>query len=158
LDFTPGQLREIVGLSIETYRHWKRVLPPFVNRRGHSPSFSIGDLLAASVLRRLSQNCGVRVSNLGKISTEINNVCNSSPWAALEGQTLVVDIPGGTCRTVKSQWDGISDDVSILCPFDPILAELRDALLRSQPSTEQSELMFPPTGIRGGTGRRERQA
>lgn len=148
MDFTPGQLREIAGLSIETYRHWKRVLPPFVNRRGHAPSFSIGDLLTASLLRRLSQHCGVRASYLGKISTQISDFCNSSSWAALEGQTLIVDIPRGACWTVADQSEARSRDISIVCPLDPILAELRDALLRTQPSAGQAQLMFPPTEVR----------
>jgi hypothetical protein len=156
--YTPGQLREIVGLSVETYRHWKRVLPPFLNRRGYAPCFSIGDLLAASVLRRLTDNCGVRVGYLGKISTEISRFCNTSSWATLEGRVLVVDISGGTCRTVKDQSEARSQDIAISCPLDPILAELRDALLRSQPSASESQLMFPPTHVGGDSRRRGARA
>src|SRR5580700_47480 len=44
LHFTPGQLRETVGLSVETFRHWKRVLPPFFERAGRTPRYLIGDL------------------------------------------------------------------------------------------------------------------
>jgi len=156
--FTPGQLREIVGLSVETYRHWRRVLPPFLNRRGYAPCFSIGDLLAASILRRLTDNCGVRVGHLKKISAEISRFCNASSWAALEGRMLVVDISGGTCWTVKDQSEARSQDIAISCPLDPILTELRDALLRSQPSAGESQLMFPLTEIGSGSRRRGERA
>ena len=156
MHFTLGQLRNTLGLSVETYRHWKRVLPPFINRRGYAPCFSIGDLLAASILHRLTNRCGVRVGHLREISTEISRLCNTSSWAALKGRILVVDMLGGTCWMVKDQSEARNHDIAIVCPLDPILAELRNALLGSQPSADQTQLMFPPTEVgssRGRTGR-----
>ena len=66
MQFTPGQLRETVGISVETFRHWKRVLPPFANRKRYVPSFTIGDLLAGRILRNLTEGCGVRVGHLSR--------------------------------------------------------------------------------------------
>jgi hypothetical protein len=103
LHFTPGQLRATVGLSVETFRHWKRVLPPFGARKGSSSRFSIGDLLAASVLCRLTDGCGVRVGHLTEISRRIVSLANSSSWAALEGKTLVIDLSNETCRIARDE-------------------------------------------------------
>jgi hypothetical protein len=64
MQFTPGQLRETVGISVETFRHWKRVLPPFAHRKRYVPCFTIGDLLAGRILRSLTEGCGVRVGHL----------------------------------------------------------------------------------------------
>jgi hypothetical protein len=156
VQFTPGQLRDTVGLSVETYRHWKRVLPPFVDRKGYAPCFSIGDLLAASILRRLTDSCGVRVGHLTEISTEIVRLCNMASWATLEGRELVIDVLNSTCRVVNDQSDARNADIVMLCPLDPIMAELRDTLLRSPPSAGQAQLLFPPTEIGSGSqaGRR----
>jgi hypothetical protein len=157
VEFTPGQLREIVGLSVETFRHWKRVLPPFANRRGYAPCFSVGDLLAASILRRLTDNCGVRVGHLKNVSIEISHFCNTSSWPAMEGRILVVDISDGTCRMVRNG-SASGQDIAILCPLDPILTELRDELLQSKPLAAQSQLMFPPAVVRSDSQRRGRRA
>jgi hypothetical protein len=64
VQYTPQQVRETVGLSLETYRHWKRVLPPFATKSGRGPCFSIGDLMAASIIHRLTEKAGVRVGHL----------------------------------------------------------------------------------------------
>jgi hypothetical protein len=147
LPFTPGQLRNTVGLSVETFRHWKRVLPPFIDRRGRAPRFSIGDLLAASILRRLTDQCRVRVGHLTEISKEIVNLCNSISWAALENRSLIVDLINGACRIAKDQRDIETADLAVLCSLNPIMAELRDALLRSQKSPMQAHLVFPPMEV-----------
>jgi hypothetical protein len=91
LQFTPGQLRDTVGLSVETFR--------------------------------------------------------------LEGGVLIVDLPNGICRIAKDPPD--ARDILILCPLNPIIDELRDALLRSRPSANQRQLYFPPTEV-GNRSRRSR--
>jgi hypothetical protein len=151
LQFTPGQLRDTVGLSVETYRHWKRVLPPFITCKGPSPCFSIGDLLAASILRRLTDSCGVRVGHLTEISKDIVRHCNTASWAALENKVLVIDFLNNTCRIVKEQALARTIDVVVLCPLKPIMDELREALLRSQRTADQTYLLFPPTAIGSNT-------
>jgi hypothetical protein len=82
LQYSLSQLRETVGLSVETYRHWKRVLPPLADKSGRAPCFSIGDFVAVSILRLLTENAGVRVGHLVDIATEIFQICNASHWAA----------------------------------------------------------------------------
>jgi hypothetical protein len=158
LQFTPGQLRVVVGLSVETFRHWKRVLPPFGTRKGSSSRFSIGDLLAASILRQLTAGCGMRVGHLTEISKKIVSLTNSSSWAALEGKTLVVDLSNETCHIAKDEKNLKGASIVMLCPLGPIMAEVRDALLRSRPTANQGQLLFPPARLqriaqvqRGGT-------
>jgi hypothetical protein len=156
LPFTPGQLRSTVGLSLETFRHWKRVLPPFSERRGRAPLFSIGDLLAACILRRLTDEAGMRVGHLTRISKEIVRICNSLPWAALEGKILVVDLIADACSLATDQRSEEIPDVTVLCKLAPIMTELRDALLRSQPSASQAHFLFPPNAVADDQTRRSR--
>ena len=158
MHFTPGQLRTTVGLSVETYRHWRRVLPAFVKRRGHAPCYSTGDLLAASMLRCLTEGCAVRVGNLADISTEIIRQCNSTSWVGLEGSVLVIDMDRGQCRIVKQPLDTTDIGLSIVCPLDPVLSELRDALLRTQPAGDQTHLKFPLAEVGSGSSAKRRCA
>jgi hypothetical protein len=52
MNFSQGQMRQAVGITTETFRHWKRVLPPCSSRRGHSCTFSAGAILAVAILKR----------------------------------------------------------------------------------------------------------
>lgn len=156
MQFTLGQLRNAVGLSLETYRHWKRVLPPFIHRKGNVPCFSAGDLLAAGILYRLTDRCGVRVGHLTEISIQIVSFCNASSWAALEGRTLLIDLKNGICRIAANSPHSRTADVVVLCPLNPVMTDLRDALVRSQPSSSQAQLLFPLTEVGSSRARRHR--
>lgn len=156
VQYTQAQVRETVGLSLETYRHWKRVLPPLATKRGRAACFSIGDLMAASIVHRLTETAGVRVGHLSDVSAAIFEICNTSPWAALVGTTLSVDLEQRTCtveRTLKSHQDA---NLALSCRLDPILGKLRDALLRGQSDQNQAELLLPP--VRVTAARRQRRA
>ena len=142
--FTPAQLRDTVGLSVETFRHWKRVLPPFTGRNGNSPCFSIGDLLAAAILRRLTDVCGVRVGRLTRVSNKIADLCNTVSWTALENRVLVVEPMNGLGCLVRDPANVKITDIAIFCPLTPIMTELRDTLLSLQPPATQVSLPFPP--------------
>lgn len=111
MQFTPGQFREAVGISVETFRHWRRVLPSFANRKRYAPSFSMGDLLAGRILRQLTEGCGVRVGHLVKVSDEIARVCNGTAWASLEQNVFLIDLAKGTCQLARSKNDDYADEV-----------------------------------------------
>ena len=147
MQFTLGQLRETVGISVETFRHWRRVLPPFAKRKRYTPSFTVGDLLAGRILRRLTEGCGVRVGHLAKVSNEIVSVCNMAAWTSLEQKTLLIDLVRGTCRLAVQNDDVGPEDVILRCPLGPIIREVRDALLRSHPAANQHNLLFPPVEV-----------
>jgi hypothetical protein len=156
VQFSQGQLRDTLGISVETFRHWKRVLPPFAERKRYTRRFSVGDLLAAGVLHRLTDQCGVRVGFLPEISKAVVEICNTSPWAALEDKALIVDVQQRTCRTVKNVREFTAQDIVIVCPLGPIMTAMRDALSRTQPSVAQQPLRFLPTAIGEIRARRRR--
>lgn len=156
MQYTQAQVRETVGLSLETYRHWKRVLPPLGTKGGRAACFSIGDLMAASVVHRLTETAGVRVGHLSDVAAAIFEICNTSHWAALVGTTLSIDLEQRTCsveRTLKSHQDA---NLVLSCRLDPILAQLRNALLRGQMDQSQAELLLPP--VRVVTAGRQKRA
>jgi len=123
----------MLGISVETFRHWKRVLPPFAKRKRYTSRFSAGDLLAAGVLCRLTAQCGIRVGLLPEISQATVEICNASSWASLEGKTLVVDVDQRTCRIVDGTRQLTGQNVIIVCPLSPIIALVRDLTSRARP-------------------------
>jgi hypothetical protein len=132
------------------------VLPPFAEQHGRASRYSIGDLLAASILSTLTESCGIRVGLLAKLSSEIVAHCNAAPWASLEGRTLCLDLMHGTCRFEETRGSA-PEQVVILFPLSPVMTTLRDALLRSQPSMRQHSLLFPPLEV-GRKSRLRRRA
>lgn len=131
MQFSQNQLRDTLGISVETFRHWKRVLPPFAERKRYTSRFSTGDLLAAAVLSRLTNQCGIRVGLLPEISQAAVEICNAGSWTALEGKALVVDVQQRTCRIAEGARDPA--DIVIVCPLSPIIAVVRDAMSRGRP-------------------------
>lgn len=147
MHYTPGQLRETVGLSKETFRHWKRVVPAFSGRRGHAPVFSPGDLLASAILRQLTETCGVRIGHLGDLAASIFDICNHTSWESLSDRILFIDLEARECALVKRPADIPVKSTVMMCPLKPALATLQHDLLSSQrsarrhPPTEQGRLL-----------------
>jgi len=147
LKFTPGQLRDTLGLSVETFRHWKRVLPPFMDRNGHGPCFTTGDLLTGAILWKLTDSYGIRVGHLAGISSRLSELCESAAWAALDDRLLIIDIARCECQFAKAQADLRPSDLVILCPLGSILRDLREALMKSKPTVDQEHLLFLPAEV-----------
>ena len=132
LHYTPGQLRDTVGLSKETFRHWKRVLPAFSPGRGHAPSFSPGDVLASAILRRVTETCGVRIGYLTDVATKIFDICNQTSWDVLANDILIVDLPSRDCMVLQDPADIPVKNTVVVCPLGPVITAFRDDLLRSR--------------------------
>jgi hypothetical protein len=158
VQYTVRQMHEIVGLSKETYRHWKRVLPPLGQVGGRAGCFTVGDLVAASILHRMTEVAGVRVGHLGDLAVAVFNLCNTTPWAALEGSALTIDLDLRQCQIESNLTPSSLSDFVLVCRLDPVLEELRRALLRTQGDSPQSELRFPPTALSASPDKRRREA
>lgn len=139
MHYTPGQLRDTVGLSKEAFRHWKRVVPAFANGRGHAPSFSPGDVLASAVLRRLTDTAGVRIGHLSEIAPSIFQVCNAASWEALQDKSLIIDLQKRTCVAVKNLTSPVGELV-VVCVLSPLIDALRFDLLNSS-APNQAEVI-----------------
>lgn len=93
---------------------------------------------------------------MSDVSAAIFEICNTSPWAALVSTTLWIDLEQRTCaieRTPKSHQDA---NLVLSCRLDPILAQLRDALIRGRANQSQAELLLPP--VRVAAARRQKRA
>lgn len=145
LALTPGQLRELVGLPPETYRHWRKALPPL--RRGSSrrATYTIGDLLAVSVVTSVVRSMGVKVGHMAPISDQLFRLCNGTPWHAMSQSHFVIDL---TSRTVTLEMKAASpaENPAIVVPCGMIIEGLRRQLLPEEQQA-QAHLRFPPTPL-----------
>jgi hypothetical protein len=147
--YTPGQLRGAVSIAPETYRHWKKALPPFDRGRGHSPCFSPGDLVAASVIRTLAVGLSVRIGALAPIAGGLFELCNGSPWPVLERTKIVINLLSPSVHLTPELAETVHDQPTMIIPLRAIVAELREQLLATTEYQEQPSLRFPPTPVYG---------
>lgn len=152
MQFNQMQIRDTIGISVETFRHWKRVLPPFSKRK----KYTLGDLLAAGILHRLTDHCGVRAGHLPEISKAIVEVCNAGPWTSLQNKTLVIDFQKKTCALVKSARAFAFQDIVVVCPLEGIVAQIQETLSRKEPAVAQHHLHFPPIAVSNARAQRQR--
>jgi hypothetical protein len=155
MKLSPGQIREILGLSQDTYRHWKKALPPLTGRNGYRPCFTTGDLFAMALVRALTEDAGVQISALSTVSMSLFDYCGQHSWAELERSTLVHELSLVRARFFAESHRPELDGVGIVAPCRPIVADLRERLLLDKEDAEQGNLRFPPTVVlAGGRGRR----
>jgi hypothetical protein len=146
MKLTPGQLQEILQLSPATFRHWKSALAPLGGRRGYTPCFSPGDLLAMALVKTLTEDVGIRVGNLRWLAADLFAHC-SQPWAGLERSTLIVEpLMQHVTLGSETQPHGL-ERLAIIIPLRPIIAALRERLLLERSDTQQAPLRFPPTAV-----------
>ncbi len=144
VDYTPGQLRDAIGIGQETYRHWKKALAPLHREAGHSPCFTVGDLLATAIVKILVADYGIRVSALSALAASLFEACNTRSWLTLERSLLVLDV-SGTRVHVQPECSGLTlDGPVIVVPLKMPIERLRGTLLAGD-GDDQGMFRFPPT-------------
>lgn len=145
--YTPGQLRDVAGLPAETYRHWKKALAPLRRARGHSPSFTPGDLVAVAIVRVLTETLGIRVGILGPVAEPLFALCNQSPWPVLERGVIVIEIADARVSLRQEQGERLPTAAAVVIPLCTLVAGLSETLLASYMPGEQGSLRFPPIAV-----------
>lgn len=155
MKLTLGQVRGTLGLSQDTYRHWKTVLLPLATRKGRGACFSYGDLLALAILKSLTDQIGVPIGGLDTIARSLFEQCGQQSWAKLERQTAVVCPANASLSFVLDGQIPQRKQATIIVPCGPIISVLRAALMVEQPEEVQARLRFPPAAVTAQRGGRK---
>lgn len=150
MKLTPGQIREVLGLTQDAFKHWKKVLPPLGDRNGYRPCFTHGDLFAMALIKALTEDAGVRVGALHAVAANLFSQCGSQSWAGFERSMLVLELARVRVEFVPEPHIPQLDRIGIIVPCRPIITDLREWLLQDAKETEQGHLRFAPTMVRGG--------
>lgn len=152
LKLTPGQLREILELSQDTFRHWKSALSPLSDRNGYRPCFTPGDLLAVGVVKVLTVDAGVRVGAVSTVAPDLFRLANETAWAVVERSVLIFDFSAGQVLLVAEGASHRTSNAVVQVACRPVVARLRARLLAEQPLDAQQRLQFPPAIVGARTG------
>ena len=142
--FTQEQVREVLDLSPETIRHWRKVLPPLAERpRGQLLSY--GDILALAAIKSFVHQMGVPSSSLGPPANDIFQICSKSAWPALAQCRL--ELSEGNAQLVESRASlRVSQNPILIVHLGPLIAKLSQQLFGG--ATLQPELKFPLAAVR----------
>lgn len=154
MKFTPGQVREMLPISQDAYRHWRGALSPLRGRNGHTACFTPGDLLAMAAVKAFTEDVGIRVGNLQPVSVDVFEHCNQHPWAALERSALIFEPTLPRVSVVPEAQPQALAGLAVVLPFRPMIVRLREYLLLNHEAPQQEMLRFPPTAVLGKRGRR----
>lgn len=153
------QALEFTGLSSQTLRHWREVLPPLQGRKAHRSGFSARDLLAILVVKSWIDEVGGQVSHIHDYAKGLFDLCGKEAWPKLEQSLLVHDL-----RTKDWRLAGLGEPLqwaqgALILPVGALAAQLRQQLTGEDP-TRQHALDFPLMSVKGAVsesgGRRVR--
>lgn len=147
LHYTPGQLRIAIGISQETYRHWKKALGPLRRDVGRNPCFTAGDLLSVAIVKVLTVDLAIRVRAIAALCDALFDVCNSAPWLVLERSKLLVDLKNNKLQLRPELELDLVESPTCLIPLRSVVIQLRESLLAASRESNQEALRFPPTPL-----------
>lgn len=143
--YTQGQIRDLVGLSVETLRAWRSVIPFLAERRGHSPIFTAGDMVAFAALAELVGTFGVRIGSIAEQAQTLFELCHTQSWITLEDCVVVIDAQSARLTSPTGQ-RSTAAQTAWTSPCGLFIARLRRKL-SDVDQTEQGMLQFPPVAI-----------
>jgi len=150
----PYKLRfalEATGLSSQTLRHWREVLPPLRHRVAHHPAFSAGDLLAMKVLHLWSRRWDAKISHMECASTGLFELCEAEPWARIEQSLLALDFAHDTWELTGESAHVRWPEGALLLPIGRLARELREHLMGNRTSLQMD---IPLMGVVGKNAER----
>lgn len=146
---------EATGISSQTLRHWRKVLPPLRGRSAHRPCFSAGDLLALRVLDAWVNGLGCKVSRLQVSSSALFALCTEEAWSRIEQSLLAHDLATDTWELIADGTPMRWSNGVVVLPIGMLAAELSERLI-GNPSSPQTSLEFPLMQITAGASRMSR--
>ena len=149
MKYTPLQIREIVDISQETLRHWRRVLQPLMEQNGYAPCFTAGDALALKIVKEIVETLQVRVQALQPLANELFNICRGINWPRLEKQYLLIRFTDQSIEACQgsTMLQDTEAGAMVVVALRPHIEGLRSRLTESD-GQYQYEMPFPPVGLK----------
>lgn len=141
--FTTGQLRSTFSLSKQQWRSYREALSPLAKDYGRSGCFTAADLLATSVVRKVSASLSVPLPVFTPIAEPLFELCAEHPWPQLERSHLAIDFECPSVELVDRETCITTTSVALLIELKPHILELRERLIPGIPNP-QRDLAFPP--------------
>jgi len=128
--YTQSQVRELLGLPLQTYRYWASSVPHLASRSGKAASFSTGDLLGLQLTKEVCVGLGISV---GRIRTGLEcmfSALDGSSWPTNDGCLLALSPERADFLGVDElAASGRLERATLIVPCVPVMDWLRARLL-----------------------------
>lgn len=141
--FTTGQMRSAFQLSKQQWRSYREALPPLAKEGGRAPCFTAADLLATSVVNRVSGTLAMPLGSFTPVAEPMFALLGSSPWPQVERSSLVLDFARSEVELADPEQRLIVAPITLMVELAPLVSHLRQHLLAGIVES-QRDLAFPP--------------
>ena len=147
IQFTGDQARRFAGVSPEAWRHWRKAVVYLAAKHGKAARFSVGEIVALSVIAESVGRLGIGVGRLSMGWDELFRLCAVQRPSALRGLVAVVTADGATL--VGTDTHAVQTGPAVVVPCEPIVERLLTAAFLENVAREQPSLPFPPRVVAG---------
>ena len=148
LHFTQEQARDVVGVSAEKLRHWRKVIPYLQGKAGKATRFTFSDLVGLAVTLEVVDGLGVGIAIMRSGVDRLFDLLSRTEVSRLSEMVAVVSPHG--CRLCAAEdvpWSEAGEAV-VAVPCWPLIERLSGQVLPIPPHP-QSALPFPPQVLSG---------
>lgn len=147
IHFTQEQARDVVGVSAEKLRHWRKVVPYLQRKAGKSARFSFADLLGLAITLEVVDRLGVGIAMVRGGIDELFDLLDHTDLARF-GHMVALVSPAGArlCGPGEVPWSELGE-AAIAVPCWPLIERLSSHVLPIT-ADPQSALPFPPQELR----------
>lgn len=153
--FTQMQARGIANLTPETLRHWRRVIPFLAVKNGKTARFTLGELVAVALTRRIVDDYGLSVAQLSVGLDEMMRLLSEMRPSAVATAVIALRPDGAWLYSPGAAAALHIHEPMLLLPCSPVVADIQARLLPGVP-VAQPPLPFQPREVARKSGRADR--
>lgn len=148
IQFTQEQARRLSDVTPEAWRHWRSIVPHLNGKRGKAARFSIGDIVALSVMHHAVHDLGASVARL---SSGFEMLCKTLGPLRPTAMADMVALVGPTSAALVSVDETMAGwpPFAVAVPCRPIVERLASTTFEAIPDV-QPPLPFAPRVVRRG--------
>jgi len=148
MDFTQEQARNLVGVSVETLRHWRKTIPYLSLRTGKAARFSFTDVVGLAVAKELVNTFGIHIVTLSMAVDRMFPLFAETIPAVLDNATVIFSSKEAKLFDARAQTAGLPTQSAVVIPLAPIVSGIRRQIFPLPAPSQQSALRFPPESVR----------
>lgn len=147
IHFTQEQARDVVGVSAEKLRHWRKLIPYLQSKTGKAARFTFADMLGLAVTLQVVDGLGVGIANLRTGVNKLFELLSQTEASRLSNMVAIVSADScWLCDAGDVAWLEVGGAV-VAVPCWPLVERLSGQVLPIPPDP-QSALPFPPQVLR----------
>ena len=156
--YTQSQIRELLSISVDSFRTWRDAIPALAAHKGHAPSFTPGDVVSMAIVAELVRDFGMRVGTMGDRFDQLFKECRGKSWLSLENCVALIEADNFRLVDASVVHRRSLDASALSVPCAPIIARLSSSLTATEVDQVQGHLQFPPTSVAMQPERRGKRA